>query len=343
MTRIVKSDNGGNIYAIDNVKFGIQVDWTEVFNILKNSSQIYILTYSISNYNFIAELSKQPNVKIIDIILCKEWRKSFETKAILENMSSKIKVRLVKDIHTKIILGAPSFVYLGSENIDCPDDKWFQNTTYFLDKMVYNHYLKVACDLWEGKRQYNIQKTNRKYVDFYDPGNNSFIKRNYSSIIPIDAIYNNLIIKLSDQLNWNQKFNRYCDRSIIITTYTIPDLYYAERILKKILAQGNDVTIIANDISIDRLHYLKELFPNNFYYHTRPNIHAKMVLVNNNDNKIRNIKQGKQIVWLSSQNFGTSGWMENTICVKSKNSKDSKVYQFYKKNLYNFLKLGTDI
>ena len=90
--------------------------------------------------------------------------------------------------------------------------------------------------------------------------------------------------------------------------------------LTKLFKQQNDVTIYANSIALPTLEKLRKQFPS-LNFETRPNLHSKMVLVEDN------------IVWISSQNFGTSTWFENTLNIKSKDA-----YYYFEAILKEFLR-----
>lgn len=110
---------------------------------------------------------------------------------------------------------------------------------------------------------------------------------------------------------------------------------YIRTMLTKLFVQQNDVTIYANLIALPTLEKLRNEFPS-LNFDTRPNLHSNMVLVEDN------------IVWISSQNFGTSTWFENTLNISLIKTKyfldfcisnhvgDWKIYQsFLEHNLIN--------
>ena len=79
-----------------------------------------------------------------------------------------------------------------------------------------------------------------------------------------------------------------------IVTYSLPSLNEIEEILDK---RTIGVTIIANSKFEKKAMRIQDHYPD-LKIILRPDVHAKMLLV------------APEIVWLSSANFGNSGWFE---------------------------------
>ena len=135
------------------------------------------------------------------------------------------------------------------------------------------------------------------------------------------------MIKYSSGLNWGTKLNGYRlhNPQIIICTYTLPKLNYICSILDNLLKSQYDVELIfiVNSIAKPQLEELLSKYPQIKGKHVS-DIHAKMALIKMNTNE-------RYYTWLSSQNFGTSGWFENTIRVKGQ-----ETYQFFYDELDKF-------
>lgn len=99
---------------------------------------------------------------------------------------------------------------------------------------------------------------------------------------------------------------------IIICTYSLPNLDYMSQILDK----RSDITIVCHKKFQEKASILQQKYPR-LNIILKSDIHAKMVLIQ------------PETVILSSANFGSSGWLEHTITVKSES-----VYSYY----YNRLK-----
>lgn len=152
-------------------------------------------------------------------------------------------------------------------------------------------------------------KNKNRNVD-YPQNNKSSASFEYFTFNPEIIINRGTEVKIAKSLNWNQKLNGYHNRKIIIATLILPGKEYVETILTKLLDHDNEVEIIAGVTSKDRLAYFKKKLPS-LKYTVLPNMHVKFILIENDSQN----KQG--YVWLSSQNFGTSDWFENTINLKS--------------------------
>lgn len=112
---------------------------------------------------------------------------------------------------------------------------------------------------------------------------------------------------------WNTRLsqigtNNLKDKKVIICTYSLPDLEYSEQIFDK---RSKNVILVANEKFKVKADELKAKYPD-LTIHLKEDIHAKIVLVE------------PETVWLSSANFGKSGWFEHTIGIHSK-----EAYSFY--------------
>lgn len=306
-----QSDHGGDSYCLDNIELLTNIDFKKIFAEISSSTKIDIVTYSFHDDEFVKNLLQ--NKKNVRVLLSNVPNQSDHYDNLIRGITPDSEVIQVDETHAKIILAYPNFVYLGSQNIEQSD--WFQTGVIIRDEVIYNYYLNIIDDLAKGKSLYNYSKKSSYYVL------PNYTKQPYTpfkSSIPSKKL-SNIKVKFSKMLNWNQKFNGLRNRELIITTYTLPKLEYIRTILKKLFKQKNDVTIYANTMAQCTLEELKRQFPN-LKYETRPNLHSKMVLVKDN------------IVWLSSQNFGSSGWFENTLKIDSK-----EAYDYFEARLIEFL------
>ena len=103
---------------------------------------------------------------------------------------------------------------------------------------------------------------------------------------------------------WNTRLSQIGKMTgkITICTYSLPDLPYIQQILDK---RPYDITLIAHERFRDKAEILMDRYPD-LEIHLRPNVHAKYVLIE------------PQTVWLSSENFGQSGWFEFALGIHSK-------------------------
>lgn len=310
-----KCDNGGNVFKVAEMELLTKIDFIEMFSEIDESKEIDIVTYSFFDEEFVKNLLK--GKKNVRVLLSSNHKKSSDYKTIIENACLGADVKLTDKTHAKIVLIAPDFVYLGSQNIG--DSDWFQAGVLFKnDVVIYDYYKKIVDDFEKGKKLYNYPQKSNTFIE--STKNNIKYKIPFVTDKPSIKI-NNIDVKLSTMLNWNQKFNGYHGRKIIVTTYSLPNYDYARTMIEKILNQGNQLTIYANDISSSILKKLSEEFPE-LSYMTFPNLHSKMILVEEN------------IVWLSSQNFGTSTWFENTINIKSK-----EAYRYFYNRLNEYISM----
>ena len=117
---------------------------------------------------------------------------------------------------------------------------------------------------------------------------------------------------------WNTRLSqigRFPGR-VIICTFSLPDLEYIQKILDK---RSKGVTIIAHERFSDRARILKNKYPD-LQIICRSDVHAKIVLIE------------PCTVWLSSANFGKSGWFEHTIGIHSK-----EAFNFYLRAIKHYL------
>ena len=97
--------------------------------------------------------------------------------------------------------------------------------------------------------------------------------------------------------------------NVYISTFSLPDLPYAQKILEK---RPHDIFMVAHSMFHAKALAIKDAFPD-IRIALRDNIHAKMVLAE------------PETVWLSSANFGKSGWIEHGIGMHS-----PEAFDFYK-------------
>ena len=125
----------------------------------------------------------------------------------------------------------------------------------------------------------------------------------------IDIKYAKLFF--GDNSTWAVKLSQLAKvkGSVYISTFSLPDLPYAQKILEK---RPRDIFIVAHSIFYAKALAMKDAFPD-IRIALRDNIHAKMVLAE------------PETVWLSSANFGKSGWIEHGIGMHS-----PEAFEFYK-------------
>lgn len=118
-------------------------------------------------------------------------------------------------------------------------------------------------------------------------------------------------IFFGDNSTWGVKLSQLAKvkGNVYISTFSLPDLPYAQKILKK---RPCDIYIIAHSMFHAKALAIKDAFPD-IRIALRDNIHAKMVLAE------------PKTVWLSSANFGKSGWIEHGIGMHS-----PEAFDFYK-------------
>ncbi|HFI0162387.1 TPA: hypothetical protein ACGORW_000157 [Streptococcus suis] len=306
-----ESDNGGDTYLLDSIELLSSIDFIKIFEEFSSTAKIDIVTYSFYDDEFVKKpFCKKTNIRVL---LSNVPKLSQHYADLIQKIVPNSDVVQVEETHAKIILAEPNFVYLGSQNIEQSD--WFQTGVIIRDEVIYKYYLNVVNDLAKGKSPYNFSSKSSNYVL---PNQNRLPYNPFTPSISSKKL-NNVKVKFSKQLNWNQKFNGLRSRKIIITTYTLPNIDYIRTMLIKLFKQQNEVTIYANSIALPTLEKLSIEFPS-LNFDTRPNLHAKMVLVEGN------------IVWISSQNFGASSWFENTLNIKSDDA-----YCYFEAMLREFL------
>lgn len=324
MSYFKSQDGGGKIYSGAKVYLSTQLDFDWILNHISSANEVDIITYSLSRIDFIDKLIKAgKTVKLITNPHSSTFDSAYSQ---LEKLTLDKKLIIQKNdhIHSKWILADNDFVYTGSQNI--ANSNSFENIVMFHDSKIYQYYKDVFNAIFEDDLgPYNIKPNNYTNVESKPNKSDILTESNYddNSIYTVDDV----TVKFSaiSMVNWNQKFNGYHNRNIIITTLSIPKFDYANEIIHKLVRQGNNVTIIANNIAEDKLKLLKEENPSIEYF-IKPNIHAKLVLVGGIH----------KIVWSSSQNFGSSTWTEDTINLKSD---DNSIYDFFQKKLRVFLGL----
>lgn len=126
-------------------------------------------------------------------------------------------------------------------------------------------------------------------------------------------------IKIATQgSTWSSHLNRAFKSKgdILICTYSLPNMIHIEKILDKC---SDHITIIANANFLGRAETLKVYYPKLKIY-VADDMHAKVVLVS------------PGTVWLTSANFGSDGWFENTIGIHNKD-----VYNFYINEILKYM------
>lgn len=102
---------------------------------------------------------------------------------------------------------------------------------------------------------------------------------------------------------WNTRLSQigHVPGRIIICTYSLPNIEYLRRIFDK---RSDNILIIAHEKFQAKAAELKREYPG-LQIVLKPDVHAKFVLIE------------PETVWLSSANFGSSGWFEQTIGLHS--------------------------
>lgn len=298
---------------IPEITFMTGLDYKDILMNVAPDRKVTICTYSL--YGAFAYFYKPAlqHLKDVDLIITK----IDAYKDMFVHDLPNVHIHETDRSHAKMLLIAPDEVYLSSQNFGEAD--WFQHAVHIKDAYAYNYYLSLVTGFIADGMTGNIAKyTEGKWVK---PGIG--LEGNYTPDL-IGSTYHSVRAKYMGSVNWNQKLNNVSDRSIIITTYTLPDTFYVKLMLDKLIKKNNYVTIIANSKVENQLQELsREL--GGFKYHTFKNMHAKMILYNDFD-----LTKGDGTVLLSSQNFGTSGWFENLILIKEKG------YKYYYEKLHEF-------
>ena len=311
-----KETNGGTKGVINKIRFMTGLDYETVLSQVPSNSKVTICTYDVYGDDsfFKRTLGHLQDCELIVNRIVPRDKEFFKCE--LPN----VRVRVCegeKGTHAKMILISPDTVYLSSQNFSMAD--WFQHAVCIQDKDVYNHYYKCLQEyvnkgitgniLGQKKDVYDISLFQTNGLGNYKP-----------DLWGIEEL--NVDVILAKSVNWNQKFNNVRDRHIVICTQTLPNMDYVRTMISKLLGENNKICIIAHYDAGFRLEALKNEFPSikTYIYN---NFHAKMVLIE------------KDIVWLSSQNFGTSTWFENTIRIKNQ-----KAYNYYVHKLEEFIGHG---
>ena len=106
-------------------------------------------------------------------------------------------------------------------------------------------------------------------------------------------------------------------KRVIICTYSLPNIKVVHQILDK---RSDNVILIMNSKFENTAEQLRKRYPD-LKVITRDDVHAKIVLAE------------PSTVWISSANFGDSGWFEGTIGMHSR-----AVYEFYLEQLRRYIK-----
>ena len=107
-----------------------------------------------------------------------------------------------------------------------------------------------------------------------------------------------------------------CPGGIIICTYSLPDVEYIMKILDK---HPDNVVLVLHEKFRRSADLLKARY-RGLHVYLRPDVHAKLVLIE------------PETVWLSSANFGRSGWFEQTIGIH-----DRRAFEFYFDQIESYL------
>lgn len=295
------------------------MDYKKILTSMPSDQTITIWTYDVyskEGFKFYKDcLGHLQDCTLIVSKITDSMRQKFETELPCVTLVNK------ENTHAKILVIPPDIVYLSSQNFgDNPD--WFQYAVRIQDWGACQFYMGETADHKDGDSTNNIRQTGNSFADYTRQASNNYGKYipDYSGI-SLSAVE----AKLEYTVNWNQKFNGYFDRDFLICTYTLPDYGYCQRMIEKLLKQRNRVHFIANTKSEEPLRKLQQEF-GKITFEVYSNFHAKMVLVSP-------VNAGRNgIVWLSSQNFGDSGWFEHLFRLKS-----ATAYEYYLGKLEGFV------
>lgn len=319
-----KSDNGGVYCTLKKITLMTGMDYKEILTSVSPDRKVAIWTYNLfsrEGFTFYKDcLSHLQNCELIVNKIDEPMRKKFDNE--LPNITLISKA----NTHAKILLIAPDIVYLASQNFgDNPD--WFQYAVRIQDEEAYQFYSKDTAFYAGTTLTNNICQSRNNAVGALmtsTSDNNGNFSPDYSGIS-----LNLVDGKLASTVNWNQKFNGVRGRDIIICTQTMPDMSYCKTIIGKLIRQDNRICIVAHQTSKGKLCKLQQEYKQ-ITFETYSNFHAKMVLISPAKTN------GEGIVWLSSQNFGDSGWYEHLLNLKS-----AKAYEYYLEKIRNFM--GHDV
>lgn len=102
-------------------------------------------------------------------------------------------------------------------------------------------------------------------------------------------------------------------QDIKIITYSLPNMRYIESLFKK---RPCDISIICHTKFIHEAQHLKKVFPD-ILLAVNAKVHSKIVLVR------------PDVIFVSSENFGKSGWHETTIRLESEDA-----YSYYTHKIF---------
>ena len=313
---VKRIDNGGVSGIIPNIRLSTGLSYETILSKTNPNAQVTIVTYDLYGNNdyFVNCLGGLKNCKVI-INRISEKRLA-ELRSLLPNIAFEVH----DNTHAKIILIGPDNVYLSSQNFSVSD--WFQHSVHIKDLDAYNTYLK-GINLYEKTNSSNNAKMSLHPE--YEGGFNASTSVSGSYTPDYSGItLSNIKGKYAYSVNWNQKLNNIKNRNFCICTQTLPDKSYILTILKKLFNNKNRVHIIANSVSETKLLELQKEFPQ-LSYHIFDNMHAKIIMYSAEN------QSGTSTVWLSSQNFGNSGWFENLIMLKS-----NEAFEYYIQELEKY-------
>ncbi len=344
-------DNGGiTLQLKTDVELRANVDWNELYNMIKESSCIDIATYSqYEAEDFWERLKHHPNVHII--INGKSLYNECRARGFIENNKTHT-VDKVETSHAKMILAAPDVVCLSSQNVGSAD--WLQNTVIFHDEIAYEFYKKefdqYAIDGWINNFKYTDTSFDKMPKMIAEEGSDTSWGKS--------IILHKPKVKLEKMLNWKTKVMGIWYKDVLISSYTLPNEKYVKDTLRHLLKRGNHITFVINAASARKLQkirkelaeeleetFLDEVQQGKFFLaamrleqiikngelfdiEVRTNVHAKVLLAS----KDQVNGGGEEVVWLSSQNFGSSGWFENMVGIYG-----AEAYNFYKEIFEDFL------
>lgn len=310
-------DGGGDTWRVKYLYLATQLDFDKILSQLRDASKVEIVTYSFGQTAFLKRLLDEG--KYVTVVINPHSKNYYSFINWTSKLSNKenLSIYAIDNIHSKLILADNNFVYAGSQNM--VDTYSFENIVIFHDRKIYEYYHQM---LWQ-RLCSNAPETKSKHGIVIPKKISGQSRQLYCDRAVFRADNVKAKISVLKSGGWATGFNSYYNRDIIITTLTIPNPEYANKIIQKQFQHENRVTLVANSLSSNSLKWLKAENPS-LHCYTSPNIHAKMVLVD-----------GKQtIVWSSSQNLGFSNWRESSI-----NLKASKpiIYDFFKNKLFNLL------
>ncbi len=319
-------DDKIDIYGFDmstkNFTVFVNIDWCQELQKYEPERHIDIVTYSIFDERYLKDILSHK--QSVNIIVSDKFQRRQKYEGLVQALSGDIVLKPRNSTHAKIVLIEPNIVYLSSQNINKPD--WFNWAIKIEDEVVYRFYKKQI----EDQNYSNAIDKTENFFKLGSSGLNLSEGVSTSTVKSASKTIPTAMIKYSYGLNWGTKLNGYRkdNPKFIICSYTLPKLHYIEEILNN-LFKGEykvDITLIVNSIAKNHLDEVLAKFPQIKGTHA-PNIHGKMVLVETNT--CAGNKYYK--TWLSSQNFGTSGWFENTIRVEGVST-----YRFFYNELDKF-------